>query len=332
MERSASMIRLIRWASSAASRPPPPLAARPRESSSNSRRAVLRQEGVGRWGSCAIVRIINVWCQAGFSVEPRVGRCWSRPDVRIARADATRPPDATRRRRNAPPTQRPADATLRAGDDFQGAAKLGNITPCRTIAATACREARTSSRSTCLTGTAVRWSTKSGCCERRCGTVRARAPFHIDAWVVLPEHLHCIWTLPLDDDDYSARWHAVKALFAAAMPPTEWRSPTRVSRGERGIWQRRFWEHTRGAHGLRPFQPGETRVGRARGGLAVFLVRSLRGARAVSGRLEHGRRRSRRLGRAAMSVRYAACVGGLHPPYEVCARLTGLWASTTLAP
>ena len=75
-------------------------------------------------------------------------------------------------------------------------------------------------------------------------TVRARAPFHIDAWVVLPEHLHCIWTLPPDDTDYSGRWRALKALFATAMPRTEWRSAVRLRKGERGVWQRRFWEHT----------------------------------------------------------------------------------------
>jgi putative transposase len=75
-------------------------------------------------------------------------------------------------------------------------------------------------------------------------TVRAGAPFHIDAWVVLPDHLHCVWTLPPEDDDFSGRWQAVKALFAAAMPHTERRSATRVRKGERGIWQRRFREHT----------------------------------------------------------------------------------------
>jgi putative transposase len=74
--------------------------------------------------------------------------------------------------------------------------------------------------------------------------VHARTPFHIDAFVVLPDHLHCIWTLPPDDDDFSGRWHAVKALFATGMPRIEPRSATRVRRGERGIWQRRFWEHT----------------------------------------------------------------------------------------
>ena len=74
--------------------------------------------------------------------------------------------------------------------------------------------------------------------------VRASAPFHIDAWVVLPEHMHCVWTLPPDDDDFSGRWRAIKARFSAAMPRHEHRSATRVRRGERGIWQRRFWEHT----------------------------------------------------------------------------------------
>jgi putative transposase len=75
-------------------------------------------------------------------------------------------------------------------------------------------------------------------------TVRTHAPFHIDAWVVLPDHMHCVWTLPADDDDFSGRWRQVKTLFATAMPPTERRSAIRVRNGERGIWQRRFWEHT----------------------------------------------------------------------------------------
>ena len=74
--------------------------------------------------------------------------------------------------------------------------------------------------------------------------VRARTPFHIDAWVVLPDHMHCIWTLPPDDDDFSSRWRELKKSFSKALPPTERRSSVRRRRGERGIWQRRFWEHT----------------------------------------------------------------------------------------
>jgi putative transposase len=68
-------------------------------------------------------------------------------------------------------------------------------------------------------------------------------PFHIDAWVVLPEHMHCIWTLPEGDDDFSNRWKTIKIHFSKNLPKTERRSKTRVKRGERGIWQRRFWEH-----------------------------------------------------------------------------------------
>jgi putative transposase len=68
-------------------------------------------------------------------------------------------------------------------------------------------------------------------------------PFHIDSWVVLPDHMHTVWTLPPDDDDFSNRWKAIKIRFVQAVPRTERRSETRISRGERGVWQRRFWEH-----------------------------------------------------------------------------------------
>jgi putative transposase len=73
--------------------------------------------------------------------------------------------------------------------------------------------------------------------------VRTKRPFHIDAWVVLPDHLHGVWTLPPGDDDYTNRWRLIKQGFSKALPPTERRSKVRLARGERGIWQRRFWEH-----------------------------------------------------------------------------------------
>ena len=73
--------------------------------------------------------------------------------------------------------------------------------------------------------------------------VRQRRPFHIDGWVVLPDHLHCIWTLPTGDADFTTRWRLIKAGFSKRLPKTERRSKVRVNRGERGIWQRRFWEH-----------------------------------------------------------------------------------------
>jgi len=72
---------------------------------------------------------------------------------------------------------------------------------------------------------------------------RRRRPFEIEAIVVLPDHLHCIWTLPPGDSDFSARWHDIKAGFSARIPLGEKRSTRRIKKGERAIWQRRFWEH-----------------------------------------------------------------------------------------
>jgi putative transposase len=72
---------------------------------------------------------------------------------------------------------------------------------------------------------------------------RRERPFHIDAWVVLPDHMHALWTLPEGDDDYSGRWRAIKKRFSWSIPATEPRSAVRLARTERGTWQRRFWEH-----------------------------------------------------------------------------------------
>ncbi|MEO6839554.1 MAG: transposase [Bradyrhizobium sp.] len=70
-----------------------------------------------------------------------------------------------------------------------------------------------------------------------------RNPFAIDAVVVLPDHIHAVWTLPPGDADFSLRWRLIKSHFAKALPKQERRSAVRVARNERGIWQRRFWEH-----------------------------------------------------------------------------------------
>ncbi|HVK95569.1 MAG TPA: transposase [Noviherbaspirillum sp.] len=74
-------------------------------------------------------------------------------------------------------------------------------------------------------------------------TVQQRHPFHIDAIVVLPDHLHAIWTLPENDAGYPQRWALIKAGFSRQLPGTEQRSASRQRKGERGIWQRRYWEH-----------------------------------------------------------------------------------------
>ncbi|WP_284943887.1 REP-associated tyrosine transposase [Acidisoma cladoniae] len=74
--------------------------------------------------------------------------------------------------------------------------------------------------------------------------VRARTPFHIDAWVVLPDHMHCVWTLPEGDVDFPDRWRAIKTSFSKSASVAEPRSAIMRRRGERGIWQRRYWERT----------------------------------------------------------------------------------------
>jgi putative transposase len=73
---------------------------------------------------------------------------------------------------------------------------------------------------------------------------RARHPFSIEATVVLPDHLHAIWRLPEGDCDFALRWRLIKGAFSRSLPNTERVSMSRLERGERGIWQRRYWEHT----------------------------------------------------------------------------------------
>lgn len=74
-------------------------------------------------------------------------------------------------------------------------------------------------------------------------SVQQAHPFVMDAVVVMPEHLHCLWTLPEDDSRFPMRWQLIKARFSASLPRGEAISPSRQRRGERGIWQRRYWEH-----------------------------------------------------------------------------------------
>ncbi len=72
--------------------------------------------------------------------------------------------------------------------------------------------------------------------------VQAQHPFHVDAIVILPDHIHCIWTLPPHDANYSMRWNLIKRHFSIGLPHGAIR-PSRRRRREKGVWQRRFWEH-----------------------------------------------------------------------------------------
>ncbi|PJI85088.1 putative transposase [Yoonia maricola] len=72
---------------------------------------------------------------------------------------------------------------------------------------------------------------------------RKRWPFAIDAAVILPNKLHMIWTLPMNDHDFSKRWRMIKSGFSRHAPAPAHIPKSHQKRGEKGIWQRRFWEH-----------------------------------------------------------------------------------------
>lgn len=73
--------------------------------------------------------------------------------------------------------------------------------------------------------------------------VKKRHPFVLDAMVVLPEHMHLMMTLPTDDNDFAKRLMLIKSGFSRKLPKTERINKSRQLKGERGIWQRRYWEH-----------------------------------------------------------------------------------------
>lgn len=73
--------------------------------------------------------------------------------------------------------------------------------------------------------------------------VKERKPYRIDGIVIMPDHLHCIFTLPPGDADFSIRWSLIKGHFSRAVPKGERISSSRKKRRERGLWQRRFWAH-----------------------------------------------------------------------------------------
>ena len=78
--------------------------------------------------------------------------------------------------------------------------------------------------------------------------IKTTRPFEIVAIVLLPDHLHTVWTLPRADADYSTRWRRIKEEFTrkylAAGGRELWQPKSRRSHAQRGIWHRRFWEHT----------------------------------------------------------------------------------------
>ncbi len=109
-------------------------------------------------------------------------------------------------------------------------------------------------------------------------------PFHIDAWAVLPDHMHCQWTLPEGDADFSGRMRDIKAGFTRRIAQQAERTIGSLRQRESGIWQRRFWEHTirderdYAAHmdyiHLNPVKHGLVNEAR---GLGIRVISSMRG-------------------------------------------------------
>jgi len=76
----------------------------------------------------------------------------------------------------------------------------------------------------------------------------AELPVTCPAMVVLPDHLHAIWTEPDGDVRYSERWRRIKARFSHALAHDFAPRPSLRRKRERGLWQRRFWEHNLRGH------------------------------------------------------------------------------------
>lgn len=93
-----------------------------------------------------------------------------------------------------------------------------------------------------LTHQSVRIALRNGIQE-----VRQLLPFTIDAWVLLPDHLHAIWTLPENDDNFGSRWAVIKRCVTRQYDTSdeidESIEDSHIKRSEKRIWQRRFWDH-----------------------------------------------------------------------------------------
>ena len=70
-----------------------------------------------------------------------------------------------------------------------------------------------------------------------------RFPFETVAICILPDHIHALWRLPDGDTNYASRWSFLKAGFSRGLPASKARSPSKIAKREKGIWQRRYWEH-----------------------------------------------------------------------------------------
>jgi putative transposase len=79
--------------------------------------------------------------------------------------------------------------------------------------------------------------------RRAYADVQTRRPFETVAICILPDHIHALWQLPHGDADYASRWSIFKSGFSRGLAPASTRSESKIGKLEKGIWQRRYWEH-----------------------------------------------------------------------------------------
>ena len=72
--------------------------------------------------------------------------------------------------------------------------------------------------------------------------IQQRHPFETIAICILPDHIHALWALPESDADFSTRWSLIKSGFSRGLDART-RSASKVGKREKGVWQRRYWQH-----------------------------------------------------------------------------------------
>ena len=80
--------------------------------------------------------------------------------------------------------------------------------------------------------------------RRAYAEMEKRHPFETVAICILPDHIHALWRLPDGDADYAVRWSMLKSGFSRGLAAAKTRSASKIAKREKGIWQRRYWEHT----------------------------------------------------------------------------------------
>jgi putative transposase len=114
---------------------------------------------------------------------------------------------------------------------------------CRVTDVPFLKAANSSSPSRSPTGRVTCWFRHIDRLRRIYADVQRRRPFETVAICVLPDHIHAIWRLPPNDADFPLRWSLIKTGFSRGLAIDLPRTPSKIAKRERGLWQRRYWEH-----------------------------------------------------------------------------------------